>query len=87
MHTPSPESEAELMTWVKGGCDLGHRGLNPCHHLVVERTQLVFVAFAIKCRWRLTQQQAADRWCSADLSDYCSGLPMVFRSLTTEQRP
>ena len=33
MHTPSPESAAELMTWVKGGCDLGHRGLNPSHHL------------------------------------------------------
>ena len=26
MHSPSLESPADLMTWLKGGCDLGHRG-------------------------------------------------------------
>jgi len=32
MHSPSPESPAELMTWVKGGCDVGHRASKPSHH-------------------------------------------------------
>ena len=61
MHTPSPEPSAELMIWVKGVCDLGHRASKTIHYLVVERTQLVFVACAIKPRWRLTQYSALDR--------------------------
>ena len=27
MHTPSPESTADLMTWVNAACDLGHTSI------------------------------------------------------------
>ena len=31
MQTPSPESTDQLMTCVKGACDVGHRDQNPFH--------------------------------------------------------
>ncbi|WP_413440602.1 hypothetical protein [Synechococcus sp. MIT S1220] len=31
MHTPSPESPDQLMSCVKGACDVGHRDQNPFH--------------------------------------------------------
>ena len=66
MHTPSPQSTADLMTWVNDACDLGHRGIQAIKNPALQQGEHEVESVIT------TQRLAADQITTC-ASDACQG--------------